>query len=99
MSNLPNQFLSDPLSLLGLQSHQDDIIGRVNWLIADFNERHRENPADDNGNPKNSPPEEAVQQLKAKIALYATNIEDQCNGGCGPHIRDVIDDLRQLSAV
>ena len=70
MKELPNKFLSEPLSLLGLRSTQDDIIGRVNWLIADFNERHQESPAEDKEKPENG-----VQHLKSEISGVIRDIE------------------------
>ena len=39
---LPNMFTDSPLQPLGINAHIEDVIGRVNWLIADFNERHPE---------------------------------------------------------
>jgi|WetSurMetagenome_2_1015567.scaffolds.fasta_scaffold1018723_1 hypothetical protein len=42
---LPNVFSDSPLSPLGIRSPIEDVIGRVNWLIADFNERRKEDAA------------------------------------------------------
>jgi hypothetical protein len=42
---LPIVFSDSPLSSLGIQSPIEEVIGRVNWLIADFNERHKEDAA------------------------------------------------------
>ena len=42
---LPNVFLDSPLFPLGIGSPIEEVIGSVNWLIADFNERHKEDAA------------------------------------------------------
>jgi hypothetical protein len=98
MKKLPNKFLSDPLSLLGLRSTQDDIIGRVNWLIADFNERHQENPAENKEKPENSSAT-PVQQLKSKIAEFIADCEDRKTVDKTVTIDFMLNRLRQLSDI
>ena len=40
-----------------------------------------------------------TQQLKAKIAAYATRLESDYHGGCGVNINRIIERLQQLSAI